>query len=309
MKSIPEPYQQHVVEAWHQLSAGKKPTADSVLQVVRGSKATAVSAMQFFWTTYLPHMMSGRTAEIPDPIAQLAAGMWERAMKLATDRAESAVAIERKALEDSQTAITQEREGFTAARLRHQAALADLNASLSSRIEKALTAERTKHEAALTAERKRHEAQENKSARSITSLEHAAENLRGEKDRLKDDLRAAEQQTASTQRTLATTEAELSAAKDQITQLMDIGAQRLSEAQKANDSLERAAAEHRSERDALAQQHATDLERIRTEHAAELTRLNQHHESTMLELKLAHDARVTDLKKSIPKVRRSSVKS
>jgi hypothetical protein len=102
---VPEHLQTHISEAWQQLTAGKKPTADSVLRRVGGSKATAVVALQQVWGDYLPILLAWpyrRTPGTDHPARHL---LWAKADRLATDRAEAAVAGERAALQAAQKAI------------------------------------------------------------------------------------------------------------------------------------------------------------------------------------------------------------
>lgn len=296
--AIPEPYQHHVGEAWNQLAAGKKPSADSVLEVVRGSKATAVSAMQFFWTAYLPDMLAGRGAEVPDPIARLAAGLWQTALKLSDERASRALAGERDALAQATRMIEAEREGLAAERLRARAALGDAQARAARDLEAAIAKERKAHDMALQAERRRHDDKEARAARAIESLEKAAGKLREQVDELKDELRSTERLQTATKLSLAATTAELEQAKRELIAATALADTRLGEVAEARAAADSRAAEHRSERETQAQQHEATVAKLQAEHAVEVGRLSGLLEEALSQLRLANDAHVTELRKS-----------
>lgn len=288
---VPDPYLHHVNEAWHQLAAGRRPTADSVLDVVRGSKATAVAAMQFFWSTYVPGIVSGRTLEdVPDPVARLAGQIWSKAVRLATDRAQADFASDRDALNKATHALENEREAIEQ---RHKTALAALALELKDKHQKAMDDLRSKLEAALAEEKSKVDAgyRENGGLRKL--IDELRTSVQSEKDRNRETEQTAKDESAK----VITITERLRKAEKEIAALKDASKTLALEVRVAKDALAAESTDHREHIEALTSKHEAALERQRNDHAAELERLSQLHAAAEMRLKLDIDALKVQVKK------------
>lgn len=309
---VPDAYVNHMAEAWHQMAAGKKPTADTVLAAVRGSKATAVSAMQYFWTTYMPAMMTGKASETaPEPILQLAGEIWATAERLAKDQAKDDFASERAALRAATEEVEAERRKYRHTGVEHQAALLELEKRL-----------RDEHRALMDDAAKKR-ASEIKSSNDDLARERAAtahkqsviDDLHGVISQLqtdavahKDALREVEGKLAVLEQTVAVRDETIKAARDEITALRALADERMAQLQNARADHERAVANLEKEREALLTAQAAAIAAQVEKHEANLDRLITAHEEKVLELKLRLDASETALRKAKGKSNKAAVK-
>lgn len=315
---VPDSYLAHVSEAWNQMAAGRRPSADSVLALVGGSKQTAVAAMNFFWTSYLPDMLSGRTVDdVPDPVMQSAATMWQKARKIADMKAADALAQERRTLE-------QEREALAHKRLRHDREVrrilsghAEELAKKDRKHEATLVQMRRAHEEDLKIERDRYARLETESKQTISSLSKSVDELRSSISDTKQELADARSELKETARKLeesrqrvtelekdndellATCERRQAEARDLKARNVELVSQ-VEQAAIAAKEVARANEEQRNTLMAslgeMVTQAITPLKKSHEEHIKEL---HAAHDSRVMELKLEHDSVVTELKARI----------
>lgn len=299
---VPDPYLNHINEAWHQLAAGRRPTADSVLDVVRGSKATAVAAMQFFWSTYVPSIVSGRTVDdVPDPVMRLAGQIWAKAVRLAADSAEASFAAERAAFEDAKRALDNERDGFKTVESRHKAEITDLKHELSVEHERMTNRLLVTHEGALAKVQANFESGQAEIAGLKQIIDELHKSVEAEKDRCRKAEQAAKDEGAR----VSALEAALRKAEQDNAVLKDESQALAQNVKDANDALVASIARHQEHTAELARIHESALERQRSDHAAELDRLSQLHGNAEMRLKLDVDALKVQLKKASAKPRKA----
>lgn len=85
---------------WQLLQAGRRPTADDLVERLRGSKSTAVKAINEFWSTWLPTRIGSFKESPPDEVAHAAKEFWAIAKSFADDRAAENHADAKKKLDD-----------------------------------------------------------------------------------------------------------------------------------------------------------------------------------------------------------------
>lgn len=102
--------------AYALLKAGQRPTADALVAELGGSKATAVQALQEFWTSYLPPRLTedaNATSEGPPQTAlALATELWRRALEYADTQLEAKRAAALAETESERAELEAEREAM-----------------------------------------------------------------------------------------------------------------------------------------------------------------------------------------------------
>ncbi|CAN7519525.1 DNA-binding protein [Pseudoxanthomonas sp. LjRoot168] len=289
--SIPDAYAQHVTEAWSQLAAGRRPSADSVVSAVGGSKTTANAAMNYFWKSYMPDMMSGRdTNDTPDPIQKLANNMWQTALKLATKTAENKLTEQRQSLAQQAEAMDTERRQMASERLEHQVMISDVRAEANRRRDADLAAQATAHN------------------RAIDKLETRNTRLEQTIAELQDSLTNARNEAADAKRALADNAPAIAALQAKVSAAEQLAAERQSALQAERMSAEAAMRAISAERAAQAEQNTLAMDTLRGEHQAKLDALNTHHNRAIEELKLQHVARTDDLKRQINQLQQAATR-
>lgn len=90
---------------WQILQSGRRPTADDLVERLRGSKSTAVNAINEFWATWLPTQIGTLKDTPPDPVAHAAKEFWALAVRHADNTVSKAHAAAQKQIDDERKSL------------------------------------------------------------------------------------------------------------------------------------------------------------------------------------------------------------